>query len=145
MQALKTQVKHLQQEQDQHIKAGRVLLGWSSCHAILPVHLAVQLLQALSLAKRSCASLQAVRHPEDDAAFLQEQLQALLQVQHLQRDWHVPEKPACGLRSQMLDWRCCWCPACLGVAPLPKAPSVHSLLPAGSAAHWGCAGDMGAA
>ena len=41
MQALKTQVKHLQQEQDQHIKAGLVLLGWSNC-TILPVHLAVK-------------------------------------------------------------------------------------------------------
>ena len=38
------------------------------------------------MAERSTASLQAVRHPEDDAAFLQEQLQALLQVQHLLRD-----------------------------------------------------------
>ena len=48
------------------------------------------------MAERSPASLQAVRHPEDDAAFLQEQLQALLQVQHLQRDSLVPRKPACG-------------------------------------------------
>ena len=47
MQALKTQVKHLQREQDQHIKAGLVLLGWSNC-AIFSVYLAVKVLQALS-------------------------------------------------------------------------------------------------
>ena len=42
VQALKTQVKHLQREQDQHIKAGLVLLGWSSC-ATLSVYLAVNI------------------------------------------------------------------------------------------------------
>ena len=77
------QVKHLQQEQDQHIKAGLVLLTRSN-RAMFSVHLAVKFC-LVTMAEKSSASLQAVRHPEDDAAFLQEQLQALLQVQYLQR------------------------------------------------------------